>query len=114
MTDSGNVFEGAGVNRFDHELLAKSLKPSLRSRCHDGSLGRSMKLGGIRPDWFFDSVIRQHRSCRAGRRSIWGAEVRKDKTARGLESGSFKRHVQGMGLEELSLVCRGFDMAAQS
>ena len=39
MTDSGNVFEGAGVSRFDDELLAKGLEPSLRSRCHDGSLG---------------------------------------------------------------------------
>ena len=39
MTDSGNAFEGAGVSRFDDELLAKGLEPSLRSRCHDGSLG---------------------------------------------------------------------------
>jgi hypothetical protein len=60
MTDSGNVFEGAGVSRFGHELLAKGFEPSLRSRCHDGSLGGSMKLGGIRPEWFLDSVMQQH------------------------------------------------------
>ena len=39
MTDSGNVFEGGWVSRFGHELLTKGLKPSLRSRCHDGGLG---------------------------------------------------------------------------
>ena len=50
MTDSGNVFEGAVVSRFGHELLAKGFEPSLRSRCHNGSLGESMKLRGIRPD----------------------------------------------------------------
>ncbi len=59
MTDSGNVFEGARVSRFGHELLAKGFEPSLRSRCHSGSLGGSMKLRGIRPDWFLDSGIRQ-------------------------------------------------------
>lgn len=59
MTDSGNVFEGAGVSRFGYELLAKGFEPSLRSRCHDESLGGSMKLGGIRLYWFLGSVIRQ-------------------------------------------------------
>ena len=56
MTDSGDVFEGAGVGGFGHKLLAKGFEPSLGSRCHDGSLRGSMKLGDIRPDWFLDSV----------------------------------------------------------
>ena len=44
MTDSGDVFKGAGVSGFGHKLLAKGFEPSLRSRCHDGSLDGSMKL----------------------------------------------------------------------
>lgn len=33
-----------------------------------------------------------------GKRPTWGAEVRKNETARGPESGIRKRHVQEMGL----------------
>lgn len=54
MTDSGNVLEGTRVSGFGYKLLAKGFESSLRSRCHDGSVSGSMKLGDIRPAWFLD------------------------------------------------------------
>ena len=92
MTDSGNVFEGTGVSGFGHKLLAKDFEPSLRSRCHDGSLSGSMNLGDIRPAWYLDGHTTTGVAER-GEVRIWGAEVRKDETARGLESGNWKRHL---------------------
>ena len=53
-----------------------------------------MKLGGIRQSGFCTRSYNNSWSCRAGRRPIWGAEVRTDETARGLEGGSCKRLVQ--------------------
>ena len=87
MTDSGNVFEATGVSGFRHKLLAKGFEPSLRSRCHDGSLSGSMKLGDIKPAWFLGG----HTTTGLAERGevyvvLWRAEVRKDETARGLES----------------------------
>ena len=75
MTDSGNVFEGTGVRGFGHKLLAKGFEPSLRSRCHDGSLSGLTKLGDIRPAWFLDG----HSTTGVAERGevrIWGTEVR--------------------------------------
>lgn len=85
MTDSRNVFEGTRVGGFGHKLLAKGFEPSLRSRCHDGSLTGSMKLGDMWPALFLNG----HSTTAVAERGevrIWGAEVRKDETARGLES----------------------------